>query len=206
MFNENNGVGGFPEHPEELVRCECPADLKVFRSAANRRVETRVVAADVQEEETLQIGVAVDGRDDDALRCNHRIKRSRLESFPGGARSAWYLIPAALRGKKDLTEQGESERKRTRELTKVKTENRKVYKRSEKMLNPQKMSDAVIKYSNYQLSAIIGIVIAVILIFIGIFDSQIGIYEVPLWIYGIFLGLISVVFLSYSYFKKPHRQ
>jgi hypothetical protein len=64
---------------EELVSRECPADLKVFGRAVDRREEPRVIPAHVKKEEPLEIRVGVECGDHHLHGCDYGVESAWLE-------------------------------------------------------------------------------------------------------------------------------
>ena len=82
MLQEDNRVARILQDDEELVCGERTADLEVLGGPGNRGEDTGVVPADVKEEKALQVRVAVDGWDDDLLRCYDGVEGPRVEGHP----------------------------------------------------------------------------------------------------------------------------
>ena len=79
VLDKDNCVAGLAERGEELVGGKTPADIKVFGLPVDPRQDPGVVASDIEEEEPLEIRVAVECVDHHLFRCDHGVESTRLE-------------------------------------------------------------------------------------------------------------------------------
>jgi len=98
-----------PKHREELVCCECTTDIEIPGRPVDTRQDVRVVPADVEEEEPLEIHIAVNGGDHHPLRCDHRVEGAWIQVHTLADLDVHrHRIGHSLKEKKNRTERSES--------------------------------------------------------------------------------------------------
>jgi len=87
------------------VCCECPLNIEVPARAVDARQDARVVPANVEEEEPLEIHVAVDGGDHQLLRSDHRVEGAwvQIHSFPDLDMHRHQILPVLSRKRTGLS-------------------------------------------------------------------------------------------------------
>jgi hypothetical protein len=91
------------------VCCECPSDIEVPGRPVDARQDARVVPANLEEKEPLEIHVAIDGGDHHPLWSYYSTVSARVQVHSFADLDVhWHRILPVLRQKKNRTERGES--------------------------------------------------------------------------------------------------
>ena len=82
MLDKDDRVACLVNDGQELVCGKWPADLEIVLCTADAREDTRVVAADIEKEEPLEIRIAVERCKDLFFRGYHCGKTTRVQGDP----------------------------------------------------------------------------------------------------------------------------
>ena len=79
MLDKDHRMARLAERGEELVGGKAPADIEVLRLPVDARQDPGVVPANIEEQEPLEIRVAVECGNHHLFRCDHCVESTRLE-------------------------------------------------------------------------------------------------------------------------------